>query len=471
MTTTKKIITAVVSVITAAALTVGGIFIYRKYFSDSEVKGKVFVQKVAEVNSAESFLVADSFSGVIESQSSKDIKYDTGKTVKNVKVKVGDSVKKGDVLFTYDVDDIKLQIEKAKLEEEEQENDIKSKKGEIESLEKEKAKLSGDAAVANTSQILSLKSDIAKAEYEVKTKKIEIKNLEKSLKNTSVKAPIAGTVKNLKENLSPAGGDEEMGSGDESSDVIMTITRDGELKVKGVVNEQNVGSVTEGTPVIIKTRTDGKSYKGTVKSVNTKPEKSSGNEYGMEEDEMKTSSKYSFYVEPESTKDFKLGQHVIIDLDMGQEDTIEKNGIWLYEDFICKEGEKTFVWVKNDKDKIEKRYVETGTHDDRNGDVEIKSGISDSDYIAYPSKDIQKGMTASTDISDMSIPENDLNGMEDGMGEMDEEGMMGEEDMQDIDMSGLDMSDVDIEKEVTGDGENAKVDKVVDEPADGDTEE
>ena len=70
-----------------------------------------------------------------------------------------------------------------------------------------------------------------------------------------------------------------------------------------------------------------------------------------------------------------LGQHVLIEIDNGQDTSINKTGIWLYSDFICKDGKKKYVWAKNEDGKIEKRYVEIGQKDEDNGDCEIKSSL------------------------------------------------------------------------------------------------
>ena len=63
---------------------------------------------------------------------------------------------------------------------------------------------------------------------------------------------------------------------------------------------------------------------------------------------MSQSSNYAFYVKPESFDGLMLGQHVLIEIDNGQDTSINKTGIWLYSDFICKDGKKNYVWAKNE---------------------------------------------------------------------------------------------------------------------------
>lgn len=405
MTTKKRICTVIIVLVIVCAVCVGGFFVWKKTGKGgSKSSQKVYVQKVSSLNTVSDFKLSNcSFLGVVEAQESVDVKYDSSKTVDEILVKNGDSVKKGDKLLTYDVEAINLQLEQAKLEVERLQNEITSNKSQIAELEKEKKNADQDAAVSYTTQILSLQSDIAKNEYDIKAKTVEIKKLEASTKNAYVTASINGTVKNVKtvDKLQEDGGD-----------VIMQITEEGDYRIKGRFNEQNSTDIMQGVSVIVKSRLDDSTWKGEITSVDTSPQKDSDGDMYMysygSSDEMSQSSNYAFYVKPESFDGLMLGQHVLIEIDNGQDTSINKTGIWLYSDFICKDGKKNYVWAKDKDGKIEKRYVEIGQKDEDNGDCEIKSGLEKGDYIAYPDKSIEEGMTATTNEADVSVPPNDL---------------------------------------------------------------
>lgn len=421
MTTKKRICTVVIVLVIVCAVCVGGFLIWKKTGKGgSKSSQKVYVQKVSALNTVSDFNLSNcSFLGVVEAQESVDVKYDSSKTIDEILVKEGDSVKKGDKLLTYDVEAINLQLEQAKLEVERLQNEITSNKNQIAELEKEKKTADQDAAVSYTTQILSLQSDNAKNEYDIKTKNVEIKKLEASTKNAFVTATIDGTVKNVKtvDKLQEEGGD-----------VIMQITEEGDYRIKGRFNEQNSSNIMQGVSVIVKSRLDDSSWKGEITSVDTSPQKNSDDMYSYgSSDEMSQSSNYAFYVKPESFDGLMLGQHVLIEIDNGQDTSINKTGIWLYSDFICKDGKKNYVWAKDKDGKIEKRYVEIGQKDEENGDCEIKSGLEKGDYIAYPDKSIEEGMTATTNEADVSVPPNDLDPNDNSNGDDDIEG--GDEDI------------------------------------------
>ena len=112
----KKIIIAAVSAAAAVAVAVSGIAIW-KLSSDNQSGEKVFVSPVADINTVNMIsLGGDCFSGVIESQKSLDVKYDTSKTIKEILVKEGDEVSEGTELFTYDVEAMELELEQGELE-------------------------------------------------------------------------------------------------------------------------------------------------------------------------------------------------------------------------------------------------------------------------------------------------------------------------------------------------------------------
>ena len=94
------IITAVIVAVLAVAL----FFLLRDRGSRSDA---VYVQSVREITGGGLTLV-ERFSGVAESQKTEKISADSSKTVKEIFVQAGDTVKQGDKLFSYDTELIAL---------------------------------------------------------------------------------------------------------------------------------------------------------------------------------------------------------------------------------------------------------------------------------------------------------------------------------------------------------------------------
>ena len=431
MPAVKKIVASVVAL---AVLGGGGYAGYRVWKNGGigSSSGTVYVQPVREVNSADGMTLSGSrFTGVIETQKTEDFKYDAEKKIKKVKVKVGDSVKKGDVLFVYDDEALQLEVDQAQVEYEKTQNEIETNKVQLADLEKEKAKANSENITSLTTQILSLQSDIAKSEYDLKTQANDIEKKKKALKNNKVKSTLDGIVKKVADidNLDTMEGG-----------VLVSISRGDDYTVKGTINEQLIQQIYVDMPVIIRSRIDDtRVWSGVVSSIDTKPQTNNGGEeedfyYMGGGDEGSSSSKYSFYIKPESFDGLMLGQHIIIEPDpdgLGETEEKPKEGIWLYEDFLVKEGAKTFVWAQSDKEKLEKREVKIGEKDEENGDCEIVEGLDKSDMIAYPSDEFKVGMKTTENYEEATVPENEEDGTEDEF-----EGLTvdGAEDGMDIDI-------------------------------------
>lgn len=410
----KGIVKGIVTTAVICGVGVGGWALYKHFGGTGAARSeKVYVQKVATINTVGGAnLFATNFAGVIVAQKTVDVKYDTTKTVDEVLVREGDEVKKGDKLLTYNVESIQLEIEAAELEVERLQNQIQTNELEIASLEQEKRNATGDAQVSYTTKILALQSDNARSEYDIKAKNVEITKLKNTLNNAFVTAPIDGTVKDLKEISANASQDYY----NENADVVMKIASEGDFRVKGIFNEQNASGIYEGAKVFLKSRVDDTVCKGEINEIDTNPQTNNNDYYYGYSDEQTSSSKYAFYVEPEALDGFMLGQHIIIEMDTGQEDETPKEGIWIYSSFVLWDGDDNYVWAKNSHDQIEKRIVKIGDVDDEHGDCQILSGLEIDDYIAYPADYIEAGMGTTTNQSDKDIPDNimgdDMGGME-----------------------------------------------------------
>ena len=379
-----------VAVVVAAAAAVGGWLLLRGAGGKSG-GDKVFVEPVASVTGAGS-VVQNRYSGVVEPQRTWEIKKNMEKTVKEVFVKEGDQVEVGTALFEYDTDSIKDEIAQARLELESIGNEITDYNNQIEELKKERDQASSDDKFQYTTQIQTIQTSIKQAEYNLESKKVEIQKKEESLNNAVVKSEIAGTIKSISENgYDPYTGNELP---------FMTVLATGEYRVKGTVNEQNVWMVTEGTPVILRSRVDeSQTWTGTVKEVDTKTEVSDNNNGYFDDTMGERATKYPFYIELDSADGLMLGQHVYIEMDMGQAELRE--GIWLYSSYVVTEESGSFVWADNGKHRLEKRAVELGEYDENTDTYQILSGLTEEDYIAYPMAALYEGVPTVTDMSEV----------------------------------------------------------------------
>lgn len=389
----KKVGIIIGVVVLAAAATVGGLYFSGKIgYKAGGSEDKVFVQTVSTVMSQYG---GDNnrYSGVVEPQGSWDVNKDGDRTVKEVFVKEGDEVKEGDQLFTYDTEDLALQLEQQKLELENIANEIAGYNTQIAELQTEKAAAPADQQFEYTTQIQTAQASIKQSEYNRKSKQAEIDKTQKSIDNSVVTSKIAGVVKSINES-----GMDENGN----SAAYMTILATGEYQVKGIVNETNMSTINAGQPVIIRSRVDETlTWKGTISKIDTENTVTSNSDSYSDSsnDDTTTTTKYPFYVALDSMDGLILGQHVYIELDMGQGE--KKDGIWLTSSYIIQKDGDPYVWVANDREKLEKRTIELGEYDENLDEYEIKSGLTEDDYIAWPIDGMEEGMKTVTNAEDV----------------------------------------------------------------------
>ena len=117
-----------------------------------------------------------------------------------------------------------------------------------------------------------------------------------------------------------------------------------------------------------------------------------------------SSSKYSFYVDLESTEGLILGQHVTIEPDYGQGQ--QREGVWLNSSFVLgnEAGTAFYVWAaKRDGAKLEKRSITLGKYDEALDMHEITSGLGMDEYVAWPSDDCKEGAATTTVVEEYEM--------------------------------------------------------------------
>ena len=337
----------------------------------------VYVQSVADLAGMGGIAPGDRFAGLVVSENVAQIQKDGDKTVAELLVREGDDVQEGDVLFSYDMDELQLALDKQKLEKEQLVASIENYKEQIQELEAQRKRVSQAKQLEYTIQIQSTQVDLKEAELNVKTKEAEVTKSENILANATVVSPVTGRVQAISEN-----GTDNYGN----PLPYITIQQSGSYRIKGTLGELQRGGIMEGSRITVMSRTDASvTWSGTVTLVDYE-NPSQGNDYDMyygnSSNEMTSSSKYPFYVELDSTEGLILGQHVYMELE--NQETAAPAGPAISSAFIAyDEDGSTYVWAdKNGK--LEKRTVTVGEYNFMNDTYEITGGLTEEDFIAFP---------------------------------------------------------------------------------------
>ena len=343
----------------------------------------VFVQSVAELSGMGGIAPDDRFAGIVVSENVAEVNRDSDKTIKELLVKAGDDVKKDQILFSYDTEQLQLALDKQRLEQEQLEASIENYERQIADLEKQRKRVKESAQLQYTVQIQSLQVDLKEAELNLQAKEREVAKSEDVLDNADVKSPVDGRVQVINES-----GTDNQGR----PAAYIAIQQSGAYRVKGTLGELQRGGIMEGSRMRIMSRTDENLFwLGTVTLIdyeNPTQENQNNMYYGMETDEMTTSSKYPFYIELESTEGLILGQHVYLKV---EKEEGEVAGIPLSMAFLCYDDEgNPYVWAEDSRGKLEKRMVTLGAPNEMMGTVSITDGLTETDYVAFPDGELCK---------------------------------------------------------------------------------
>ena len=163
-------------------------------------EGAVYVQSVKSLVGYGAIAPSDRFAGIVISEDVTKIEKDADKTVAELFVKEGDDVKEGQALFSYDTEELQLNLDKKNLELQQLKSSIETYKQKIATLEKERDTVSGTARLQYTVEIQSAQVDQKEAELKLKTKEDEVKKAQELLDNSTVVSPITGRVQKINEN-------------------------------------------------------------------------------------------------------------------------------------------------------------------------------------------------------------------------------------------------------------------------------
>ena len=318
------------------------------------------------------------YAAMVISENVTQIRRDSGKSVQELYVSVGQEVKAGDSLFTYDSEALELELEKQQLELEKMANEQVTYNEQLTKLENQLKNTWNESTKTRlTLEINTLKTTILENNYTMASKENSIADIQATLESVDVVSPVDGIIRQINE--------------EEGAESYITIQQDGAYRVQGALNEMSMmGGLMPGSRVRCYSRLEaGKYWEGTVSSIDTNEaiQDNSDYWYGSSGDMMTTSSSYVFYVELDGTEGLLLGQHLYVELAPPE----ELPGLWIPEAFIAEydyneeTGESTAVlWVANGSGKLESRTVTLGGYDGMSCSYEILSGLSGEEFVADP---------------------------------------------------------------------------------------
>lgn len=364
----------------------------------NEPETLVYVENVGIIADGGAIAAQDRFAGLVVSENLTEIWRDSAQAVAEIYVEQGQDVNQGELLFAYDSEAMSLEMSKLELERDRLNNLVSTLKTQITALKNEQKKADKDNQYKYTIEIQDREFQLKEAEYNVNAKKKEIEQLRSALSNAKIYAPVSGRVVSISDSGMDAYG---------NPTPYITIQQSGSYRIKGTINELNMGVIIEGTPILVTSRTDpNQTWTGVVASMDLESanQNSMTNDYMGAYDEMTSSSSYTFYVDLDNTDGLILGQHVY--LEPYTEPVTTADGLWLPEYYICQSVDgMSYVWANDENDRLVEKYVTLGIYDPNVCAWEILDGLTREDYIAFPSEYCQSGAHTTRNPDEATLPE------------------------------------------------------------------
>ena len=295
----------------------------------------------------------DMCTGSVTNSMSQEVISVDGRNVDDIYVEVGQQVKTGDVLLSFDMEEEKIELEL-----------------------KEYAVKEAERSLSYTSE-----ENRAELERELKQLKLEYETLKKQVEDATIYATLDGIVKNINASAAVNGG------------AVLVVTSEDKLYIKGVIDEFNYANVKIGSMITAVSWDTGNTFQAKITEISTYP--ASKEEYKIEDSQNPNVSYYPFSaVILDRMENVETGETVNISFDgISQK-------LFLPLAYLRSEGSHSFVYIRDARGRLEKRYVTTG-QSMYNTVIEIKEGLGNDDYVAFPyGKNLREG--ANTVISEDS---------------------------------------------------------------------
>lgn len=375
----KKWIVGAIGVVVTLGVVGGAVWGYKAYQSNTR---EVSVQPVSYINWGYWGDTETSY-GMVTNDSAQEIYLADAKNIKEIYVKQGDKVKVGDPLIAYDMAEANITIERKKLDINTSENNLAKEKYRlewlwtcipVEWLSEEAQQFSPGYTFDELVEEINTQDRTVRAmDIALRRAKLELKSLEKASSDGIVYAEVDGEVKTLGDINNPP----------KNGTAFMVVSGDEGLYVSGTVSELSLGDVTVGTVITANSWETGMTFEATITEISDYPV--SGNSWGEGNPNV---SYYACTAYIEDSTALRNGEYVDLMISTGSG---SEGGIFIEKAYVREDDGKPYCMIADEKGRLKKQYVVTG-RTVYGSAVEIKSGLTEEDLIAFPyGKDVVEG--------------------------------------------------------------------------------
>lgn len=212
--------------------------------------------------------------------------------------------------------------------------------------------------------------ELKKLDIQLRSEELHLESLQNTASDGMVYAKIDGVVKSVSDIDSGADGDDFNGDG-----AFMVVTGQEGLYVSGTISELLLDEIKPGMVVTANSWETGNTFQATITEIFDYPV--SGNSWGDGNPNV-SYYRYTAYIEDSSA--LKNGEYVDLSIQTGSS---EGGGLYIEKAYVREENGKPYVMIADENNRLKKQYVVTGKTVYGSA-IQIKSGLSETDLIAFP---------------------------------------------------------------------------------------
>ncbi len=231
-------------------------------------------------------------------------------------------------------------------------------------------------------EITETEKQIKSLDIQRRQQQLKLESLEQTASDGIVYAKVDGIVKTV-------GDPQEF---QQNGTAFLVVTGDEGLYVSGTISELLLGDISVGMVVTANAWESGMTFEATITEISDYPV--SGNSMGEGNPNVSYYS-YTAYIEDSSA--LRNGEYVDLAIAANQSGA---GGLFIEQAYVREENGKSYCMIADENNRLKKQYVVTGRTAYGTA-IEIKSGLSEDDRIAFPyGKNAVEGV-AVTDAADM----------------------------------------------------------------------
>lgn len=227
--------------------------------------------------------------------------------------------------------------------------------------------------------IAKKRQEIKDLQLKVDQAELDLKKAQIALDNSTVRSTIDGVVRTLT----------DVDTAKASSSPFLVVSGQAQFTVTGTLSESLLGSVKVGDVISAMSYDTGMGYSATITQISDYPLE--GNYYSGSGNS--NSSNYEFTAVLDGSEGLSNGMYLELTLNLAGD--TDASAFYLYKPYIREDEGGSYVMKVGPDNRLYKQYLSLGKSIYSGEYVEVKGGLTQEDYIAFPyGNDVKEGVRA-----------------------------------------------------------------------------